>query len=164
MDINIYPSAGTDTGRERGSAPGIGSSSVIMVFTLLCLTVFATMTLLSASSELKLARSYSTAVEQFYAADTAGAAYVAALRDKADSIASGVPGADDYAAAAHALGADAVVDNDIAYIEYDIPESDSQTLHISLEASAERFAVTAWQLIYTGEWNADTGLNLWPGN
>lgn len=64
---------------------GVGSVSLILIFCVLCLTIFALLTLSTARSENALAKKLETSVESFYAADLAASAAYAELRGELES-------------------------------------------------------------------------------
>lgn len=47
----------------------VGSASIVMIFAVLCLTVFSTLSFVTANHERKLAEKSALAVQQYYAAD-----------------------------------------------------------------------------------------------
>lgn len=49
----------------------VGSASIVMIFAVLCLTVFSTLSFVTANHERKLAEKSTLAVQQYYAADCA---------------------------------------------------------------------------------------------
>lgn len=48
----------------------VGSASLVLIFTILCLMLFATLTLISAKNELNLTKKYAQSVTLYYAADS----------------------------------------------------------------------------------------------
>jgi len=54
---------------KRGFGINVGSSSVLMVFILLCLTTFATLSLVSANADRKLAQKAAAVSTRYYEAD-----------------------------------------------------------------------------------------------
>ncbi len=49
---------------------GVGASSILVVFVILCLTVFSTLTLLQANAYLKSSENYKMNTEQYYETDS----------------------------------------------------------------------------------------------
>ncbi|MDL2300322.1 hypothetical protein LJC01_01610 [Clostridiaceae bacterium OttesenSCG-928-D20] len=58
---------------------GVGSVSLILIFCLLCLTIFALLTLSSARVENTMAEKYADSIKRFYSADTIAAEVYSAL-------------------------------------------------------------------------------------
>ena len=59
--------------RRRGSGMNVGSASLVMVFSVLCLTIFAVMSAVTAYSEWNLAKKSADAATAYYAADSRAA-------------------------------------------------------------------------------------------
>ena len=66
---------------KRSFGLSIGSSSILMVFVVLCLTTFATLSLVSANADYKLSRKTADAAATYYALDTAGERMLSDLAD-----------------------------------------------------------------------------------
>ena len=62
------------------SLPAVGISSLIVIFAVLCLTVFALLSISTARSQQRLADSMKAAVTGYYQADNAAEEILAALR------------------------------------------------------------------------------------
>jgi len=54
---------------KKSHGVNTGSVSLIMIFTVLCLTVFAILTLVSANAEYKLSEKYAKSIDEYYAND-----------------------------------------------------------------------------------------------
>ena len=54
---------------KRSAGIHVGSASIIMIFAVLCLTVFSTLSYVTANQEYRLAQKSALAMEQYYAAD-----------------------------------------------------------------------------------------------
>ncbi len=65
--------------KKRSFGISIGSSSILVVFVVLCLTTFATLSLVSAHADYRLSRKTADAVASYYALDSAGEELVADL-------------------------------------------------------------------------------------
>ena len=57
---------------KRGSAPAVGGSSLLVIFAVLCLTVFALLALSTVQADLRLGDAAAQAVEGYYQADAQG--------------------------------------------------------------------------------------------
>lgn len=55
--------------KRRTAGVHVGSASIVLIFAVLCLTVFASLSLVTANHERKLAEKSAEAVRQYYAAD-----------------------------------------------------------------------------------------------
>ena len=66
--------------KERFSPPAIGSSSLLVIFAILCLTVFALLSLSTVQANSRLAAVSAEAISDYYAADCQAEAVLARLR------------------------------------------------------------------------------------
>lgn len=149
-----------NTKDRRGAAPMLGGASIIMVFAVLCLTIFAVLTLLTADSERRISESCARSVDDYYRADTEAAAFVSVLAEALKT--DGVDGF--YRAAAEAGAEPAAADADGApAVEKSFPIDENQVLYVVLAADGTAIRVDRWQVIFTGEWVSDDALGLWNG-
>ena len=65
---------------HRMSIPAVGGSSLLVIFAVLCLTVFALLSLSTAVAEKRIADASAQAVQDYYAADLQAQAIFARLR------------------------------------------------------------------------------------
>lgn len=124
------------------SPPAVGGSALLVIFAVLCLTVFAILSLATAQANARLSQKSADTVSAYYAADTQAEEILARLR--AGTVPEGVN----------------VEGTRYTYI---IPISDTQTLEVEVELRGTEYAVKRWQAVYTGEWTPDTDLNVWDG-
>ncbi|MDD3193199.1 MAG: hypothetical protein PHE47_05020 [Oscillospiraceae bacterium] len=71
---------------KRSFGISIGSSSILVVFVVLCLTTFATLSLVSANADYKLSRKTADAAAVYYELDAAGEQLLSDLSDVLDSV------------------------------------------------------------------------------
>jgi hypothetical protein len=129
----------------------IGSASIIMLFSVLCLTVLASLSMLSANSQWRLANRSAAAVSAYYAADTQAARIY-------NSISTGGAGADVNRYED---------ENGDTYASYEVPIDDNQTLAVIVRLSGADGgppAILQWKAVDSGNWNPDTALDVWDGN
>lgn len=123
----------------------IGSSSILLIFVLLCLVSFATLSIISANADNKLSRKVLERTTAYY--DACNEAEVAL---------AGVDStlADVYATSANAEAYFATVGHNKSYT---IAISDLQTLQVNIEILYPEsdedtfYKVTSWQVLTTGE-------------
>lgn len=128
---------------DRSPAPpAVGGSSLLVIFAVLCLTVFALLSLTTVRASGRLSEASAGAVSGYYAADTAAEVILARLR--AGELPQGVT-------------ADGQV---YAYV---CPISDTQVLSVEVQLTGERYDILRWQVVSTGEWQAESGLSVWSG-
>ncbi|MDR1194549.1 MAG: hypothetical protein LBK98_10385 [Peptococcaceae bacterium] len=139
-------------GNDGRKAAGInvGSASIIMVFAVLCLTIFSVLTLVTARNDLALTESYARSVASYYAADTRAIAIY-------NQLAAG----------------DAVFDEDIelsrapagggSLISYSVPIDSGQNLNVLLEETPAGLRIAEWLVAEKEDWEFDDTLPIWDG-
>lgn len=128
--------------RERFSPPAVGGSSLLVIFAVLCLTVFALLGLTTVRADGRLADASVEAVSNYYRADCEAEAILARLR--AGELPEGVArDGDTYT--------------------YTCPISETQALEVAVELRGADYTVLRWRAVSTADWQPDTGLDLWDG-
>ena len=148
-----------DKKRRAGTARfNIGIASIICIFAVLGLTIFAVLSVSTASAEAKLADKYAASVTDYYAADRRCSDIACRFGALWES------GADAQALRALAQELDASFESDgtEAQISYSVPIDGTQNLSVTLRLGAS-FRIERWQTENSGEWLPDTELNLWDG-
>ena len=132
--------------REAGRGPGvnIGTASLVMVFSVLCLTVFAVLALLTARSELKLSRSLADSIDRYYEADGRAVEIVNLLAEGAQLPEVTVTGDGDESVYSFTVGIDA-----------------HRQLNVLLDAE---YRIISWQADSVSDWTPDAGMDLWIGS
>lgn len=128
---------------KRTSAPAVGASSLLVIFAVLCLTVFALLSLSTVQAGKRLSDAGADAVLRFYAADMRAEEIFASLR-------SGE------------LPEEVTVSGEI--YSYTCPISDTQELRVMLSRSGDSWTVLRWQTVSTTAWTADENIELWDGS
>ncbi len=128
--------------RTRGPVPAAGGSALLVIFAVLCLTVFALLGLATVQADVRLADASAQAVSDYYAADREAEAILAGLR------AGRVP-------------AQVQVRGD-TYL-YTCPISDGQALEVEVRVDGTDYTVLRWQAVSTADWEADEQLDVWDG-
>lgn len=127
--------------KHKHSSPAIGGSSLLVIFAVLCLTVFALLSLSTVLAEKRLADASAEAVAAYYQADLAAEEIFARLR-------AGEEVAD--------------VSKDGEYYHYRCPVSDNQRLEVTLQQTAQGWNVLRWQVVAQTE-PIDEALKVWDG-
>lgn len=127
--------------QESFSPPAVGGSSLLVIFAVLCLTVFALLSLGSVQAERRLADAAVQSVTDYYEADLLAEQIFARLR----------------------LGeqVDGVEEIDGIY-DYKISISDRQVLTVQLQKDEKRWNVLQWHAV-TVEGEPDDTLDVWKG-
>ena len=127
---------------HRGRIPVVGGSSLLVIFAVLCLTVFALLGLSTVQAGGRLSEASAQAVSDYYGADCQAEEIFARLR--AGERPEGVTEADGVYA-------------------YTCPVSETQQLCVELLRTGENWTVLRWQTESVAEWEADEFLDVWDG-
>lgn len=126
--------------KEKFSPPALGGSSLLVVFAVLSLTVFALLSLSTVRADRRLGERSAQAVTQYYAADAQAQEILARLRS--GETPEGVTrDGDEYV--------------------YGCPVSENETLQVRVDPDGWR--VLRWQVEYTGDWEPDQTMEVWNG-
>ena len=141
--------------RAKFSPPAVGGVSLLVVFAVLCLTVFALLSLTTVQADVRLAEASARAVSDYYAADVNAQEILALLR-------SGGP-----------LPEDLEIEVSIAHYpdrgehtySYACPISDTQELQVEvlLDGVDGSCQILRWQAGPTAEWEIEDSMELWDG-
>lgn len=129
--------------KERFSPPAVGGSSLLVIFAVLCLTVFALLGLSGVQAGGRLSDASAQAVSAYYDADCWAEEILAALRQGV--VMEGVRREAD------------------GIYAYTCPISDTQALEVRVRLDGEDWSVLRWQAVSTAQWEADESLDLWDG-
>ena len=123
------------------SSPAVGGSSLLVIFSVLCLTVFALLSVSTVQADSRLATASAEAVQAYYQADRQAEEIFARLR-----AGQTVPG----------------VETDGSVFHYSLPVSDSQTLFVKVVRRENCWQIQRWQTVASDQ--MDTGyLPVWDG-
>lgn len=128
--------------RRRFSPPAVGGSSLLVIFAVLCLTVFAMLALSTVQANGRLSDAAADVVTAYYAADAQAEAILAQLR--AGEVPEGVAAHGDT-------------------YTYTCPISDTQALEVEVRLRGRDYEVLRWQSVSTTSWQADEHLQVWDG-
>lgn len=131
--------------KRKNGVPLIGGSSLLVIFAVLCLTVFAMLALSTVEAGGRLSSRSAAAVVAYYEADTKAEETLAALRG--GELPEGVS-----------------QENGIH--RFSLPISQGQTLQVALRfgETANFFEILQWQAVATGDWIANTDMPVWDGD
>ena len=138
----------------KKSGVGVGSASIILVFAVLCLTVFSLITLLVARNDKALVDAEVELVVGYYEADALAERVFAEIR-KAGVITDSIPGVD--------IKTDLDIESGNGLVEYTCKISDKKALTVKLAVDDSSFEILSWKMIDTEEWVFDDKLNVWDG-
>lgn len=140
--------------KQREFRVNVGTSSLLLIFIILCLVAFATLSIVSANADYKLSKKVADRTSAYYEAANQAERYIASI----DKTLQGV-----YESSESEEAYFSTVGHTKAYL---VPISDLQSLSIKLEIlypSAENdtfYRITSWQVITTGELEYNNSYNL----
>ncbi len=131
--------------QELSFGLNIGSSSILMIFVILCLISFATLSIVSANADSKLSRKVLDRTTAYYNACNEAERALAGVDNTLANIYASSKDEDEYfATVGHSKS-------------YTIPISDLQSLQVNIEILYPKtetdtfYSVTSWQVLTTGE-------------
>ena len=143
---------------SKGQKPlglNVGSASIIMVFAVLCLTVFSALSLVTAVSEQSTAQRFARATSEYYDADAEAIEVKASLEEKLDSGESAESAAAD-------CGAVYSASSEGTLFSYAVPMEDGiSQLSVVLLYSEGSMENLTWEKTSTSEWTPDTSIQVW---
>ncbi len=135
--------------KQKFSPPMVGGSSLLVIFAILCLTIFALLSLSTVQADERLGKAAADAVVGYYDADRNAELILARLRH------GDVP--DTVKLTETEVGVTA---------EYACRISDTQTLYVTVNfngALGDEYTVTRWQAVSTALWQPDDDIKVWDG-
>ena len=133
---------------------GVGSASIVLVFAVLCLTVFSLITLVVARNDKSLADAEAELVKSYYEADTKAERILAEILE-AGAIPETAQGIEIQ------TGWDRERETDVA--SYICPLSDQKELYVKVAIFDDSVDIISWQMLDIGTWETDDTLDLWLG-
>jgi len=134
---------------------GIGSASIVLIFTVLCLTIFAVISLIPALTEQNLIKAEVQLVKDYYAADLLAERIL------------------DEILLAEVQNSEKIMGIEISsYWDWDLlaervsfvcPISETRELYVAVEIGEDFYDILTWRVRITTEWEPDDRLNVWPG-
>ena len=123
--------------RDKGSLapPALGGVSLLVIFAVLCLTVFALLSLSTVRADQRLSNASARAVSAYYEADCKAQEILARLRfgEKPEEV---------------------WTDGDLC--GYAVAISDNQELQVEVELrTTDDYTILRWQAVAVGEWDLD---------
>lgn len=145
--------------RERFSPPAVGGISLLVVFAVLCLTVFALLALTTVQADSRLADASAKAVTDYYAADCRAQAVLAYLRTGEREENLQLP--EDFIMRTTISD---YPDHSETVHSYAIPISDTQELQVEVRVENDGgYTILRWQAAPSGEWESDDSMDVWDG-
>ena len=127
---------------KNASTPAVGASSLLVIFAVLCLTVFALLSISTVRADQRLSEKAAGAVVGYYAADCEAEEILARLRSGERP--------------------EGVKEKNGIY-SYSCTISDTQTLAVEVAVDGAEYTILRWQAVSTADWQADDSLPVWDG-
>lgn len=128
--------------KERFSPPTTGGISLLVVFAVLCLTVFALMGLSTVQADRRMADASLQAIEDYYMADCEAWRVLALMLE--GETPEGVT-------------------QDAGVYAYTCPISETQDLEVEVSIDGEEYTILRWQAVSRREESEPEGMELWDG-
>ena len=122
--------------------PAVGLSSLLVIFAVLCLAVFALLTVSTARADANLSRKNREAALQYYQAELEADRCIARLRGG-----EVLPG----------------VNREGDIYTFSCPVSDTKMLEVQVLIQGESCRILRWQSVSTTHWKTDEKLPVWSG-
>jgi len=140
---------------DKGSGIGVGSASIILVFAVLCLSVFSLITFVVSGNTKSLVDAEAELVTNYYDADIRAELILAEILESWDlpDIILGVE-----------IDKQWDMERDAEIVQYQCPLGDSsKSLYVRLALYWDSYEILSWRMRDTDEWTTDDGLNVWLG-
>ncbi len=143
----------------------IGSSSLVLIFAVLCLTLFATLTLLCAKNEMNLTNKYSESVTQYYSADSKAEENLQIIQDILSSADKANTDKTSYIInQCKKYNFTYVQKNNKIYITFNENINAQQVLHVTVKVNSDNdkeFQIIQWKKINIDEIDIDESINVY---
>ena len=127
--------------KNRSSSGGItGGSSLLVIFAVLCIAVFAILSLSESLASSRMADASIISVEGYYNADLQAEEILSKLRS--GELPQGVEKKGDT-------------------YSYRCPISDTSAIEVQVVLDGNDYEIQKWQQIYTADWKAEQKLEVW---
>ncbi len=149
---------------QWGGRANIGMSSLILIFIVLCLTVFGLLSLSSAGSDWKLARKNAEAVRGYYKADSQAVEFLAMVEEVLSRCSQADDEKEYLRLVKEELGSFCQEETGIVQTEIEMPYG--QMLHIELEINRKEesgYRILAWKVCHSVDYEIDKSIPVWTG-
>ncbi|MGL4791886.1 MAG: hypothetical protein ACRCW1_10790 [Anaerotignaceae bacterium] len=130
---------------RKSQGMNVGSASLVMVFAVMCLTIFSVLSLITANNELKIAKRFATSIENYYNADYEAVTMIEALKAELER------------------NIDLPTVDVLVTKTYDCVIDDKQVLRVEVECYKDSIKIVSWKIIENGVFEFDESLEIWSG-
>ena len=129
--------------RETSSGGGTpGGSTLMVIFAVLCISVFAILSLSGSLAGGRMSDASADAVSSYYMADVNAEEILADIRS--GEIPQGVNKSGDI-------------------YSYRCPMTDTTAIDVQVKVQGDEYEILRWQQVYTAEWKNNENLGVWDG-
>jgi len=134
---------------------GIGSASIILVFVVLCLTIFAVISLVPALTDQTLVNAEVKLVKSYFEADTL-----------AEQILAEILLVDETPVNIMGININSFPDEGLLLeiVSFAVPISDTQVLSVVAGIDFDDYHIFVWRMCNISDWEADDSINVWQGD
>lgn len=144
---------------------GVGYVSVMLIFAVICLTIFAVFSFKAAVSSDRMNDRSGEFLKQYYAADSTAKETLSRLNDLAFETADSFDFEEELAISAAAI--EGVSARSLAggvLISFTVSINERQELAVEVVFTSDgKYSINTWRTQNVGSENSDTGLNVWDG-
>ena len=141
----------------RFAPPAVGGASLLVAFAVLCLTVFALLSLSTVRANQRLSETSAQAAADYYAADCQAQAVLAWLRT-GEAAPGSIP--EDFQMSTSISD---YPDHSETTHYYACPISDTQELQVEVRMDGDgSYTILRWQAVPVGGWE-ESGVEIWDG-
>lgn len=168
--INSYGSSGGARSRTSVFA-GVGYISIMLIFTVICLTIFAVLSFQAAYSNNSLSSRGDEYTQQYYTADMAAKKILSELDSEAAELIEGFSFSEEFSAAAREISggtaAQSISDGrEGIRVDYSVEINERQNLSVSVlfysSYGGDRYKILSWKCASESD-AADNHQNVWDG-
>lgn len=134
----------------------IGTPSIVVVFAIFCLVIFSLLSRSLATDELKLAEKTAQATKDYYNAESRAFERVNGLKALVSNEA-------ELLRFAESQGIAAYEDEGVLHLSFTEEIDQSRVLSVALSLLSGELSVDTWQVVNTGAWEPDFGVDIWLG-
>jgi len=138
----------------------IGVSSIVLIFLILCLSVFSLLSLSDAKTARTYATKYADSVQLYYQVDAIGQTFIRDYRNMLNE-SKDIPANLSLLASSLPVGSWNSYD-EVDTIVCEIPTESGQTLHIEMDSAGE--TISSYYIYNSSDYVIDTQIPVWTGN
>lgn len=166
------------TNKQQSSFVNIGSSSLLIIFLIMCLATFAILSISSAKSDYSFSERLADRKTQYYDASASASQILDSIDEKLENLAKTdlcdgkTAYMDQVISAFHESKINDVTllcrsINNETIISYQIPIGNKQVLDVQIRVTdytenPAYYEIKSWQVVSTDNWESDQTLNLMP--